>query len=163
MNAADGFVDLQVNGYADVDFNCDELSTERVTAVCQRLRADGLAGILATVITADVDAMCRRLSIICRICESDSAIAGMICGIHIEGPFLNERPGYIGAHPAEFARPADIDTMKRLLDAGGGHMKIVTLAPEQDDQGRVTKLLTELKTARIDFAGIWRDYATLAR
>src|SRR5262245_53251547 len=37
MNALSGYVDLQVNGYADVDFNADELSAERVAAVCQRL------------------------------------------------------------------------------------------------------------------------------
>src|SRR4051795_8657360 len=66
MNAPSGYVDLQVNGYADVDFNADELSSERVSAVCKRLRDEGVAGILATIITADLDAMCRRLANICR-------------------------------------------------------------------------------------------------
>ena len=73
--------------------------------VCQRLRDDGVAGILATVITADVDAMCRRLANICCLRDADPAIRDMIWGIHIEGPFLNEEPGYIGAHPAA-VRPA---------------------------------------------------------
>ena len=95
-----------------------------------------MAGILATVITADLDAMCRRLANICRVREADPAIAAMIWGIHIEGPFLNEQPGYIGAHPAQFARPADIDTMQRLLDAAEGLTKIVTLAPERDDKAQ---------------------------
>ena len=63
-------VDLQVNGYADVDFNADELSADTVAAVCSRLRDEGVAGILATVITADVPAMCRRLANICRVRES---------------------------------------------------------------------------------------------
>ncbi len=120
MDRPSGYVDLQVNGYADVDFNADELSAERVAAVCGRLRAEGVAGILATVITADIDAMCRRLANICRVRDADSAIATMIWGIHIEGPFLNEQPGYIGAHPTACAKPADIDTMQRLLDAAGG-------------------------------------------
>ena len=39
MNAPSGYVDLQVNGYADVDFNADELSAERVSAVAVRARA----------------------------------------------------------------------------------------------------------------------------
>src|SRR3954452_2442239 len=141
MNASRGYVDLQVNGYADVDFNADEFSAERVSAVCQRLRDEGVAGILATVITADLDAMCRRLANIYRVCAADPAIAGMIWGIHIEGPFLNEQPGYIGAHPAESAKPADVESMKRLLDAAGGLTKIVTLAPERDDGSRVTEYL----------------------
>jgi N-acetylglucosamine-6-phosphate deacetylase len=142
MNAPTGYVDLQVNGYADVDFNADTLSAERVGAVCQRLFDEGVAGILATVITADLDAMCRRLANICRVCDADPTIADMILGIHIEGPFLNEQPGYIGAHPAESAKPANVDSMKRLLEAAGGLTKIVTLAPERDADARVTKYLT---------------------
>jgi N-acetylglucosamine-6-phosphate deacetylase len=141
MNASSGYVDLQVNGYADVDFNADELSAERVAAVCQRLRNEGVAAILATVITADIEAMCQRLANICRMRDADPAIADMIWGIHVEGPFLNEQPGYIGAHPAESARPADVDSMKRMLDAAGGLTKMVTLAPERDANGRVTKYL----------------------
>jgi N-acetylglucosamine-6-phosphate deacetylase len=112
-------------------------------AVCERLSNEGVAGILATVITADLGAMCRRLANICRVREADSAIAAMIWGIHIEGPFLNEQPGYIGAHPADAARPADIDSMKRLLEAAGGLAKIVTLAPERDAKAGVTKFLSD--------------------
>ena len=74
MNAASGYVDLQVNGYADVDFNADEFSAERVAAVCKRLRDEGVAGILATVITADLDTMCRRLANICRVRNADRRI-----------------------------------------------------------------------------------------
>src|SRR5438105_13678843 len=131
MHALCGYVDLQVNGYADIDFNADELSAERVAAVCERLRGEGVAGILATVITADLDAMCRRLRNICRVRDADRAVAAMIWGIHIEGPFLNEQPGYIGAHPRDYARPAETEAMKRLLDAASGLTKIVTLAPER--------------------------------
>jgi N-acetylglucosamine-6-phosphate deacetylase len=141
MNASNGYVDLQVNGYADVDFNAEKLSAERVAAVCQRLREEGVAGILATVITADLDAMCRRLANICRVREADPSVAAMIWGIHIEGPFLNEQPGYIGAHPAESATSADVDSMKQLLDAAGGLTKMVTLAPERDVDASVTKYL----------------------
>lgn len=143
MNAPSGYVDLQVNGYADVDFNADELSTERVSAVCRRLRQEGVAAILATVITADLEAMCRRLANVVRARAADPAIASMIVGCHIEGPFLNEQPGYIGAHPAACAKPADVDSMNRLLDAAGGLTKIVTLAPERDPNSRVTKYLAE--------------------
>lgn len=141
MNAPAGYVDLQVNGYADVDFNADVLAEERVVAVCRRLRGEDVAGILATVITADIDAMCRRLANIVRVREADATTADVIWGIHIEGPFLNEEPGYIGAHPKEYARPADLDSMKRLLDAAGGLTRIVTLAPERDAGQLVTRFL----------------------
>lgn len=143
MNSHSGFVDLQVNGYAAVDFNADKLVMEDVAAVCRQLRDDGVAGILATVITADVDAMCRRLANIVQVCSASDEIADIIWGIHIEGPFLNEQPGYIGAHPVEHARPADVDTMKRLLDAAGGMTRIVTLAPERDNGRETTRFLAD--------------------
>src|SRR6187399_1429930 len=109
MHIANGFIDLQVNGYADVDFNADELSVEAVASVCRRLWSEGVAGILATVITAELPAMCRRLANVVSVCEADPEIADMIWGIHIEGPFLNEEAGYIGAHPKDCARRANVD------------------------------------------------------
>src|SRR4029077_15255485 len=109
--------------------------------VCKRLHDEGVAGILATVITADLDAMCRRLANIGRVRAASPTIAAVVWGIHIEGPFLNEQPGYIGAHPAESARPADVDSIKRLLEAAGGLTKMVTLAPERDTNARVTNFL----------------------
>jgi N-acetylglucosamine-6-phosphate deacetylase len=145
MTAVPGYVDLQVNGYAEIDFNADTLVMEDVAAACQRLRNDGVAGILATVITADIATMCRRLTNIVRVTEQDETVAEMIWGIHIEGPFLNETPGYIGAHPIEHARPANVNAMQRMLDAAGGLTRIVTLAPERDEGQRITKLLAEQK------------------
>jgi N-acetylglucosamine-6-phosphate deacetylase len=111
--------------------------------VCRRLREEGVAGILATVITADIDAMCRRLANIVRAREADAMTADVVWGIHIEGPFLNEEPGYIGAHPKECARSADVDNMKRLLEAAGGLTRIVTLAPERDAHQEVTRFLAQ--------------------
>jgi N-acetylglucosamine-6-phosphate deacetylase len=143
MHSPSGYVDLQVNGYADVDFNADEPSIERVVAVCQRLKEEGVAGIAATVITADINSMCRRLQNIVRVRAANESIAEMIWGIHIEGPFLNPEPGYIGAHPKQHARPADPDMMLRLLDAADGLTRIVTLAPECDPACRVTNLLAK--------------------
>jgi N-acetylglucosamine-6-phosphate deacetylase len=56
----------------------------------------------------------------------------MAPGIHIEGPLLNENPGYRGGHPAEFILPATPETARRLVDAGGGLVRLFTLAPERD-------------------------------
>jgi N-acetylglucosamine-6-phosphate deacetylase len=138
-----GYFDLQVNGYRNVDFNADVLDADAVAAVCSELKSDGVAGILATVITADLDAMCRRLTNICRVRESGRQISEVIRGIHIEGPFLNAEQGYIGAHPVAAARPADGESMRRLLDAASGLTRIVTLAPECDPGLRVTKMLAD--------------------
>ena len=61
MNAGPQYIDLQLNGYAGVDFNADRLDPQAVAAACARLRSDGVAHALATVITAPAEALLRRL------------------------------------------------------------------------------------------------------
>jgi N-acetylglucosamine-6-phosphate deacetylase len=135
------FFDLQVNGYGGVDFNQDDLDADDLHRACERLDADGVAGILGTIITDDVGVMCRRLSALVAFRERDPLVRRVIAGIHIEGPFLNEAEGYRGAHPLDAIRPADVDAMSRLLDAAGGLTRIVTLAPERDPSMDVTRFL----------------------
>lgn len=137
------YFDLQVNGYAGVDFNRDDWNLEQLEAACERLKKDEVAGILATIITAPVEQMARRLKRLVEARESSVAVAERIVGFHIEGPFLNEQPGFIGAHPASAARQADLESMQQLLEAAGGLTRIVTLAPERDPHFQVTQFLAE--------------------
>jgi N-acetylglucosamine-6-phosphate deacetylase len=136
-----GYFDLQVNGYAGVDFNSDQVSEEALVRACERLRSDGVVGILATIITDTVDAMARRLARIVELRGRHAVVAAMIRGLHIEGPFLNEQPGYIGAHPPAAACWATIAKARRLIDAGDGLVRIVTLSPERDPRLHVTREL----------------------
>jgi N-acetylglucosamine-6-phosphate deacetylase len=138
-----GPFDLQVNGYAGVDFNKDDLTDAELNLACERLMQDGTGGFLATIITEDVDAMCTRLANIVRHRERDPLARLMIPGFHIEGPFLNETPGYKGAHPGDAMHLANVEEMKRLLDAAAGLTRLVTLAPERDPGMRVTRMLAD--------------------
>jgi N-acetylglucosamine-6-phosphate deacetylase len=137
------YFDVQVNGYAGIDFNQDDLTAEDFHTACEKLRDDGVEAILATVITDEMDAMTRRLARLSQLREKDALGQEVIYGIHIEGPFISEVLGYVGAHPAHAVLPATIDGMQRLLDAAGGLTQIVTLAPEQDPGARVTKALAD--------------------
>ncbi len=143
MQVTNGFVDLQVNGYLGVDFNSDDLSPEGMHKACEAVRASGVVGILATVITDRIETMSARLARIKDLCDSDPLVAETVWGIHIEGPFISKVPGYIGAHPADAACPANLDATKKLLEAAGGLTRIVTLAPEEDKGMRVTKFLAD--------------------
>jgi N-acetylglucosamine-6-phosphate deacetylase len=137
------FFDLQVNGYGGADFNADDLTPEQLHRACKMLEADGVAGILATIITDHVDVMCCRLEKVRTLRERDPLAAKLIRGIHLEGPFLNQTAGFRGAHPADAIRPANVDAMKSLLDAAGGLTRIVTLAPERDPGFAVMRMLAE--------------------
>lgn len=138
-----GYVDLQVNGYAGVDFNAATLSHAEIRQACMVLRRDGIAMILATVITDDIEVMTFRLRRLAQACASDPLVAQVIVGLHVEGPFINPADGYRGAHPAASVRPASIEMAARLLAAGDGKIRLVTLAPECDPGFRVTRYYLE--------------------
>lgn len=137
------YFDLQVNGYGGTDFNQDGLTAEQLHTACATLERDGVAGVLATFITDDMPRMCRRLKNLCALRGQDPLAAKMIRGIHIEGPFLNPADGFRGAHPAAAMGPANPSDMNRLLDAGGGLVRLVTLAPECDPGFEVTRSLSD--------------------
>ena len=143
MSDITGFYDIQVNGYAGVDFNQNNLSAKDLHHACVQLKKDGVKGILATVITADIKDMKTRLANIVRYKNEDPLISEIVHGIHIEGPFLNSEQGFRGAHPGESIIEGDPERMEELLEAAGGTTKIVTLAPEKDRDMSVTRMLAD--------------------
>ncbi|HEY0075054.1 MAG TPA: hypothetical protein VGB77_13195 [Abditibacteriaceae bacterium] len=136
------FFDLQVNGYAGVDFNSEDVSAEQLHHVCAALKSAGVIGFLATIVTEHLPLMTQRLQNLVRLREADPLAKALIRGFHIEGPFLSPVDGYRGAHPQDAIRPANRDEMQGLLDAAGGLTKLVTLAPECDENLTVTKFLS---------------------
>lgn len=125
-------LDLQLNGYNGVDFNADELAAADLRQACLAVRADGGGRMLATVITDQLDRMVARIARLADLREADPLIADVLLGIHVEGPFISPLPGFVGAHPAAHVVPATVAAAERLVAAGRGLVRLVTLAPEHD-------------------------------
>lgn len=138
---SDRFFDLQVNGYAGVDFNSDDLTGEALHHACTALKAAGVIGFLPTIITEHLHVMVGRLETLVRLREADPLVRALIRGVHIEGPFLSPVDGYRGAHPLDAIRPANREEMQLLLDAAQGLTRLVTLAPECDEGFNVSQFL----------------------
>ncbi|MBL9134014.1 MAG: N-acetylglucosamine-6-phosphate deacetylase, partial [Verrucomicrobiaceae bacterium] len=102
---------------------------------------DGCDAILATFITDHVPVLERRIGKLVELREKDDLAKQVIQGIHIEGPFINPIKGYVGAHPPQAVKAANVDDAKRLLDAAGGLAKLMTLAPEHDEGAKTTAFL----------------------
>ena len=135
--------DIQVNGYFGCDFTNPEITAEEFHRACVALEEDGNDSILATVITDSVDALCRKLSHLVELREQDELAKKIISGFHIEGPFINGEVGYVGAHPSECVKPANVEDCKRLLEATAGLTKLMTLAPEFDEGMATTRFLAD--------------------
>jgi N-acetylglucosamine-6-phosphate deacetylase len=137
-----GYVDIQLNGYYGVNFNDNEMTAEAFHATCLKLREHGVRMFLPTIITASMSDMCTRLSNLARYVATDPLAREMAPGFHVEGPMINEAAGYRGAHPEQHVIPAAPDNAKRLVAAGGGNVRLVTLAPERDAGMAATRWLS---------------------
>ncbi len=138
-----GTVDLQVNGYVGVDFNDPQVTIAAIAKAAAAMRQDSVATALPTIITASPVVMTACIANLQRAIAEDQEVAQVFRGIHVEGPFLSPRPGYIGAHPVEHARTQDLSLLAELIDAGQGLVRLLTLAPEVDVDGRLTEYCVE--------------------
>lgn len=134
-----GYIDLQVNGGGGVLFNNDP-TPDGLAQIIAAHRRLGTAGLLATVITDDVEI--RRAAAAAAAAQLAAGLPGLL-GVHFEGPFLN--PAKAGVHdPRHMRRPtaaalADLmDDAAPVLAAGG--TILLTLAPELFDPADLRRL-----------------------
>jgi N-acetylglucosamine-6-phosphate deacetylase len=125
---APGFVDLQVNGFAGVDFNNAAHSVEDIGRAIDAILSTGVTRCLPTIITGPPDKMIASLKNL-RRAQTSLPRGRAIGGVHIEGPHIDAADGPRGAHPAEWVRPPDLNEFQRWQDATDGNIRLVTLSP----------------------------------
>jgi N-acetylglucosamine-6-phosphate deacetylase len=126
-----GFFDIQVNGFAGIDYSAPDLQPQAVTGLVSSLLRSGTTQHLATIITSPEHVILRNLRILSQCRESSREIADAIPGFHVEGPFICPDDGPRGAHDRRFVRDPDIDEFERWQDAASGNIRLLTLAPER--------------------------------
>src|SRR6266480_5099518 len=130
--AAPGFVDLQVNGFAGVDFfSADANGYRRAGAALLECGVTAYQPTFITSLEEDLTAALREVP--------ENGGVPRILGAHLEGPFI--APERLGTHPAEARRDPDVDMLERLLAAGP--VSHVTLAPELPGALELVELLRE--------------------
>ena len=122
--------DLQVNGFAGVDFQRRELSLAELRYAVDALHAHDTQRIFLTLISAEPDALCRQFERIEHFRKTDPLLAETICGYHLEGPFLSPMEGFRGAHTGGVQRAPDLALFEKMQSAANGHIRVITLAPE---------------------------------
>lgn len=120
---APGFIDIHGHGGGGATFDdgVDAIATARALH-----RAHGTTRAVVSLVTASIDDLAQRAAIVAELAEADPTILGS----HLEGPFLD--PGHKGAHTASLLRAPDAASVDRLLEAGRGTIRQVTIAPELD-------------------------------
>jgi N-acetylglucosamine-6-phosphate deacetylase len=129
-----GFVDIQVNGIADVDVaTADGPDWERLDRL---LLAQGVTTWCPTLVSSRLPSYGPALH---RVAAAAHRRPGeprpAIAGAHLEGPFLGGAPG---AHPRDLLQPIDLGWLAELPPI----VRVVTLAPELDRAIEAIHILT---------------------
>ena len=125
------FFDVHFHGAAGHDVM--EATPEALAAIGAFLARHGTGSYLATTVTAPLDATLRALSGLAKLIDKPELLKGdkrraHPVGIHLEGPFLSHARK--GVQPAEHLLAPDLAVFDRLYEAGEGHVRMMTLAPE---------------------------------
>jgi N-acetylglucosamine-6-phosphate deacetylase len=126
---APGFVDIQVNGYAGVDYCLPGATTEEIGRSLEAQFATGVTRIFPTVITGPRDGMIEALRMLARA-RRELPYGQALEAFHVEGPHISPDDGPRGAHPREHVRPPDYEEFLAWQEAAEGNVRLVTLAAE---------------------------------
>jgi N-acetylglucosamine-6-phosphate deacetylase len=136
---APGMIDVHSNGADDMLFNRDQGSAVEIAS--QAYAAQGATGFVATIMTAPWESMLHAASEVAEAAHAlleGPQVAGARClGLHFEGPFLN--PKFRRVHRHDWLLPASLDRAKAMLEACGGALVMVTMAPEAEGVEEATR------------------------
>lgn len=125
-----GFIDLHVHGGGGVDMMDASTDKEAVDRMSRYHAAHGTTSFLPTTMTAGRDEVLSAIGGV-KASTRNGTGGAQVLGIHLEGPFLN--PKRCGAQNPEAMRLPTREEIQAYLEAAGGLIKLITLAPEQGD------------------------------
>jgi N-acetylglucosamine-6-phosphate deacetylase len=127
-----GLLDIHCHGGGGGSFATTD-PAEALAAAAYHAAA-GTTGVIASLVTAAPEKLLRQVRTLAPL-----VAAGQLLGIHLEGPFL--APARRGAHAPWLLRDPDPALVADLLEAAGGAIKIVTVAPERPGAAPVAAML----------------------
>ena len=120
-----GMIDTHIHGFVGVEFAGAKGDFSKAQEV---LAKDGITGFAATVRCMALDRVLAADRHIAELIKGEQAGA-KIFGIHNEGPFVSyKRTGAM--RPPQI--DCSVDAAQAMIDAGGGYLKFVTIAPERE-------------------------------
>lgn len=132
-----GMIDIHVHG--SNGFDAMDGTEEAIEVIAKSLAQEGTTSFLATTMTQESSEIESALKVIANNIAESSNDGAQVLGVHLEGPFVSLSNA--GAQPKEYIINADVELFKRFQNAANGSIKIVTIAPEYDENLSLIKYL----------------------
>ncbi|MGO2787897.1 MAG: N-acetylglucosamine-6-phosphate deacetylase [Enterococcus faecalis] len=130
-----GFIDIHDHGWHGGDAN--HANHEFIKEWQAYLPEEGITAFLPTTSTTFPKDLEHSFEVIGSFIEEDQGTNGaQILGIHAEGPMISEE--FRGSHNPELLVKPSVETFKKWQELAKGHMKLMTLAPENDVENALT-------------------------
>ncbi len=139
---APGLIDIQINGFAGVDYSAPTASIEEIGQSLHAQFKTGVTRLFPTVITGSHGVMTGALRLLADAKEKLPEGEAME-GFHVEGPHISPEDGPRGAHPMPAVRPPDLEEFKKLQEAARGYIKLITLSPEWEEAPRYIEAIVK--------------------
>ncbi len=147
-----GFIDLHIHGYLGHDV-CDG-DADGIRAIARGLAENGVVGFLPTTMTVDIPTLRRALQACREVAHGNEYYGAEVLGVHMEGPFISAAKR--GAQDGKFILKPDAD----LIIANSDIIKIITLAPEEDEGFEIIKKIANETNIVISMGHTAADYKT---
>lgn len=116
-----GLVDMHCHGGGGAAFTSGD--EEEARSVAGFHLRHGTTTLVASLVTAPVTDLTAHAAVLARL-----AAEGVVAGVHFEGPFLSA--ARCGAQDPAHLREPDPAALDAMVEAAGGHARMVTIAPE---------------------------------
>lgn len=133
-----GFIDVHTHGAFGFDTN--DADPKGLRHWIKEVTKEGVTGICPTTITQSEEVLTGALKSVASVVD-EGYEGAEILGIHFEGPYLDKDKK--GAQPEQYCVPADLEQMKRYIEASNHLIKIMTIACEHDKDYAVTHHCTK--------------------
>ena len=138
-NVFPGFIDVHIHGADGAD--AMDGTNEALHKIARKVTEEGTTSFLATTMTHSNKLIENALANVDQyIKNTNEAGEAEIIGVHLEGPFINKKK--TGAQPKEYIVQPSVEQFKKWQTVAGGHIRLVTLAPEVEGSIELIKYLT---------------------